>query len=132
MKKQIALYALVAVAMVAAPGVVRAQGTATTAANTNAPAKPKKARTSLTANGKVKNVDTNAMTLTVGKRTYAISSETRITKSGNPATLGDIVVDDKVGIAYKKDGDKFDALTINDGKKTENTDAKTSPPGQKK
>ena len=76
------------------------------------------------ATGKVLNVDTNAMTLTIGKRTFDITSETRITKGGQPAILSDIAVDDKVGVSYKKAGDKFNATTISDGKKSENPMAK--------
>ncbi len=61
------------------------------AATAPAPAKAKKRpRTSLVASGKVSNVDTNAMTLTVGKRTFEITSETRISKGGKPAILSDI------------------------------------------
>ena len=92
---------------------------------TNAPAKPKKPRTSLVATGKVLDVDTNAMTLTVGKRTFDITSETRITKGGKPAILCDIAVDDKVGVSYKKAGDKFNAVTINAGKKSAAADGQT-------
>jgi len=62
-------------------------------------------------------VDTNAMTLTVGKHTYEITSETRISKAGKPAILSDIAVDDKVSVDYKKSGDKFDAVMISDGQK---------------
>jgi hypothetical protein len=69
--------------------------------------------------GTVSLVDTNAMTFTVGKRTFNITSETRITKNGEPATLEDIAVGDKVGGAYKKDDDgKLNATTVRDGKKT--------------
>jgi hypothetical protein len=88
-------------------------------AETNAPAKPRRTRTTLSLTGKASNVDTNAMTLTVGKHTFDISSETRITKAGKPAILSDIAVDDKVGVTYKKSGEKFDALTITDAKKSE-------------
>jgi hypothetical protein len=84
--------------------------------NAPAPAKPKKMKTMLVASGKVVNVDTNAMTLTVGKRTFEMTSETRITKGGKPAILDDIAVDDKVGIAYKKAKGKLEAITINDKK----------------
>jgi hypothetical protein len=96
---------------------------------TNAPVKPKKPRTSLVATGKVLNVDTNAMTLTIGKRTFDITSETRITKGGQPAILSDIAVDDKVGVSYKKAGDKFNATTISDGKKSEKSDGETKNVG---
>jgi Domain of unknown function (DUF5666) len=82
-----------------------------------APAKPK--RRGLVFHGTVSMVDTNAMAFTVGKRTFNVTSETRITKNGEPATLEDITVGDKVGGAYKKDDDgKFNATTVHDGKKT--------------
>ncbi|HSY74340.1 MAG TPA: hypothetical protein VK810_02630 [Dongiaceae bacterium] len=99
---------------------------------TNAPAKPKKMRTSLVASGKVLNVDTNAMTLTVGKHTFEITSDTRITKGGQPAILSDIAVDDKVGVSYKKAGDKLNAMSVSDGKKSEKSGGETnSVSGQK-
>jgi hypothetical protein len=87
---------------------------------TNEPAKPKKPRTSLVFSGKVVDVDTNAMTVTIGKHTFDITSETRITKNGEPAILSELAMGDKVGVSYKKAGDKLDAMTINDGKKPAN------------
>jgi Domain of unknown function (DUF5666) len=87
-------------------------------AATNSTVKVKKPRTSLVSSGKVSAVDTNAMTLTVGKHTFDITSETRITKNGQPAVLSDIAMDDKVGVSYKKSEGKLDATTINDGKKS--------------
>jgi hypothetical protein len=92
--------------------------------NAPAPVKPKP-RTTLVATGKVSEVDTNAMTLTVGKRTFAMTSETRITKGGKPAILSDIVVGDKVGIAYKKVAGKVNAITIN-AKKSVKSDGETN------
>ena len=69
-------------------------------------------------NGIVIAVNTNAMTLTVSKRTFDITSATKITKNGQPATLSGVAVGDKVGIAYKKAADgKLTAMTVNDGKK---------------
>ncbi len=85
---------------------------------TNAPAKPKKPRTTLTVTGKVVNVDTNVMALTIGKHTYDVTSATRITKAEKPAVLSDIAVDDKVTVVYKKAGDKLIAATVSDGKKS--------------
>ena len=118
-----AILTLLASAIIAAPTVSRAQDNSTNAMaasdqSTNAPAKPKK-HGSLVASGKVSEVDTNAMTLTVGKHMFAITSETKINKNGVPAILSDIAVGDKVGVAYKKTADgKFNAATINDGKKS--------------
>jgi hypothetical protein len=126
-------------ALLAAPVLSRAQDTNSIAApaalppvvaeipatNAPAPAKQKKVDTTLVASGKVVNVDTNAMTLTVGKRTFEMTSETRITKAGRPAILSDIAVDEKVGIAYKKVGGKFDAITINAKKDKSDTETKS-------
>lgn len=95
-------------------------------------AKPKKPRTSLAASGKVSNVDTNAMTLTVGKRTFEITSETRISKGGKPAILSDIAVDDKVGIAYKKADGKLNAVTIKDSVKPKKSDGESKGAGDQK
>jgi hypothetical protein len=119
-----ALLTLLASAIVAVPVVSRAQDNSTNAPLPSAPSstppvvKPKKSG-SLVASGKASEVDTNAMTLTVGKHLFAITSQTRINKDGKPAVLSDITVGDKVGVAYKKTGDgKFNAVTINDGKKS--------------
>jgi hypothetical protein len=97
-----------------------------------APDKKKKTRTSLVASGKVSNVDTNAMILTVGKRTFEITSETRISKGGKPAILSDIAVDDKVGIAYKKADGKLDAVTIKDSVKPKKSDGETKDDSDQK
>lgn len=115
------------------PVVAAAPSAAEMPATTNAaPAKPRKPRSSPVVTGKVLDVDTNAMTLTVGKHTYDITSETRIYKGGKPAILCDIAMDDKVGVSYKKAGDKFNAVTISDAKKTEKSDSETnSASGQK-
>ena len=118
-----ALLTLLASAIAAMPVVSRAQDNSTNAPAASAPSstppvKPKKS-SSLVINGKASEVDTNAMTLTVGKHLFAVTSETKITKEGKPAILSDIIVGDKVGVAYKKTADgKFDAATINDGKKS--------------
>jgi hypothetical protein len=118
---------LLASAIIAAPTVSRAQDTITNAPaasdqTTNTPpVKPKK-HAGLVFRGTASAVDTNAMTLTVETRTFAITSETKITKNGEPAVLSDIAVGDKVGGAYKKTEDgKLEATTIRDGKKEKKT-----------
>ena len=103
-------------AMVAAPALTRAADTAAAPAE-SAPAKAKK-NNPIAFSGKVTAIDTNAMTLTVGKRTFEITPETKITKDGQPATLADAMVGEKSGGAYKKDdGGKLNAMTINLGTK---------------
>lgn len=117
-------------AMTEPPPVVSAPAAEIPAAT--APAKPKKPRTSLAASGKVSNVDTNAMTLTIGKRTFEITSETRISTGGKPAILSDIAVDDKVGIAYKKADGKLNAVTIKDSVKPKKSDGESKGAGDQK
>ena len=122
MKKQIIklTLSLFATAIIAAPVLSHAQDTGTNAPAApaqTAPVKPKK-HEGLVFRGAVSAVDAKAMTLTVGKRTFAVTSDTKITKEGKPAILSDIAVGDKVGGAYKKaDDGKLCATTINDGKK---------------
>ncbi|MGA3284847.1 MAG: DUF5666 domain-containing protein [Verrucomicrobiota bacterium] len=122
MKKQIVklTLSLFAAAIVTAPVLSRAQDNGTNppaAPGQTEPAKPKKHEGSVF-RGSVSAVDAKAMTLTIGKRTFEVTSETKITKNGQPAILSDIAVGDKVGGAYKKTDDgKLAATTINDGKK---------------
>jgi hypothetical protein len=66
--------------------------------------------------GTVTALDTNAMTLTVGQRTFEITSETMITKEDKPAILSDGAVGEPVRGAYKKNAEgKLDATTIRYG-----------------
>jgi hypothetical protein len=136
--KNIVKISLFAAAIVAAPELSRAQDATTNAPaitpvapaaapaqTTPAPVKPKKQGSVF--RGTVSAVDTNAMTLTVETRTFDITSETKITKGGEPATLSDIVTGDKVTGAYKKSEDgKLDATTIRDGKKKKESAETTS------
>lgn len=80
-----------------------------------APAKPKH-KHGLPFHGKLEGVDTNAMTLTVGSRTFQINSKTKITKDGQPAILADGVIGEPVGGYYhtNDDGDLI-ATTIHFG-----------------
>jgi hypothetical protein len=122
--------ALFAAAIVTAPTLSPAQD----AMSTNAPAatdqpvpvKVKK-RSTIVFNGKLSAVDTNAMTFTVSSRTFEITSDTRITKDGKPATLSDGVVGEMVGGAYKKTEDgKLTATSVHFGvkmKKKQNPDS---------
>ena len=84
---KITVLSLFAAALVAMPALSRAEGTnAPASTNQVAPAKPKK-HEGLVFHGTVSAVDTNAMTLTVETRTFAVTSDTKITKDGKPATL---------------------------------------------
>jgi len=116
---------LCAAAIFAVPALSRAQDT------TNAPAAPpavapvapqtppvkkRAASSTMPFRGTVTAVDTNAMTLTVEKRTFEITSETTITKDGKPAVLADGAAGEPVRGAYKKNAEgKLDATTIRFG-----------------
>ncbi len=63
-------------------------------------------------------MDTSAKTLTVGTLTLQITSDTKITKDGQPATLSDGVVGEPVGGTYTKTADgKLNALIVHFGAK---------------
>jgi hypothetical protein len=50
--------------------------------------------------GKVDTLDKAAGTLKIGERTFHVTSGTKITKAGKPASIGDAVVGEEVGGAY--------------------------------
>lgn len=103
--------------IVGTPALSRAQDADTNAPSaTPAPAKQKKQ--TIAFRGTVSAIDTNAMTLTVETRTFDITSATKITKDGKPATLSEGVVGGPVTGAYKTGDDgKLDATTIRFGGK---------------
>ena len=109
---------LIAIAVVGTPWALHAQ------AATNAPAAAKKtakksANQSIPFHGKVKAIDNNAKTLSVGTETFQITSETKIIKMGQPATLSDGAVDEEVAGAYHKDAEgKLNAVSIRFGPNT--------------
>ena len=125
---KITAFILFAAAMVATSG--RAQDAMSTNApaaadqtsvqNTNAPVKKHRKHEHPVFNGKLVAVDTNAMTLTVGKRTFEITSDTKIFKDGKPATLSDGVAGEMIGGTYKKEAyGKLTATSIRFGEKTD-------------
>ncbi|HWX22306.1 MAG TPA: hypothetical protein VN578_20590 [Candidatus Binatia bacterium] len=65
-----------------------------------------KKRTGGGVHGKLAAVEMTAKTITLGKHTYQVTSETKIFKGGKPATLEDGVVGEPVSLGYKtgKDG----------------------------
>jgi len=67
--------------------------------------------------GKVAKIDNIAKTLTVGERTFQVSSKARITKDGKPAVLNDGKVGEPVtGYVRKSENGQLDAVTIHFGK----------------
>jgi len=113
---------LCAAAIFAVSALSRAQDTtnAPAAAAQTPPVKKHSATPSATLpfRGTLTAVDTNAMTLTVEKRTFNMTSETIVTKDDKPAVLADGVVGTPVRGAYKKDAEgKLDAVTVRFGGK---------------
>jgi hypothetical protein len=116
----LSLFTLCAAAVLVVPASSRAQAmtNAPATATETAPAK-KHHNGTPPFHGKLEAVDTNAMTLTVGKRTFSVTSATTITKDGKPAMLADGVTGESVSGTYKKTADgKMDALTVHFGDKT--------------
>jgi hypothetical protein len=98
--------ALLAAAIAGTPAQLLAQTTNTPAAEkkpatSKKESKPKEAHPF---HGKLAAVDTTAKTITIGQSVYLITSATKITKSGKPATLADAVVGEKVS-GHAKPGD---------------------------
>jgi hypothetical protein len=89
------------------------------AADKPAPADPAKP-TRLPFGGKLKAIDKIAKTITIDrekKNTFAITSETKITKAGKPATLDEAIVGENVGgLAVDKNG-KLELLSLRLGAK---------------
>ena len=125
MKKHITLFAIIVAALVAAPASLRAEDKpAKPEASQSAEHAPKK-KGVVPFHGKVAAVDATAATVSAGSRTFNITSETKITKNGKPATLADISVGEKIGGAYKKtEAGKLNAVSIRIGEKPEKAEGK--------
>lgn len=100
-------------------------------AHTNAAPKFKHPARIIPFHGKLKAVDKTEMTITVGKETFRITSETRISKLGKPAVLDDGQVGDNVAGAYRKDDEgHLNALSLRFGPRlpAEVPNSKTNAP----
>ena len=123
--------AILIAASVVVPTLTRAQDTNTAAPassdqSTNAPVKKARKHDHSVFTGKLTAVDTNAMTFTVGKRTFEVTSETKIEKDGQSATLSDGTLGEPAGGTYKKTDDgKLAAVSVRfgDKKKKEASDS---------
>jgi hypothetical protein len=103
-----------------------------------APAAPEAKPKAVRFQGKLEAVDKVNKTITVGvevKRVIDITSNTKITKAGKPATLDDGVVGEDVSVSYLKTGDgadaKYTARSVRFGpamKKSEAAPAAPAPP----
>jgi len=120
MKKNIAkitVLSLFAATLVAMPALSRAQDTNASASSSQTTPAPKKHDTP-PFHGKLSAVDVSAKTLTVGKLTLQVTSNTKITKDGQPATLSDGVVGQHVSGSYQKTADgKLNAVSVHFGPK---------------
>ncbi len=107
---KLTLLGLMAVAVSGTPTMLHAQDATTNAA-------PKKVR-AIPFHGKLEAVDNTAKTITVGKTTINVTSDTKIMKSGKPATLADGTVGDDVAGSYRKDAEgKNNAVSLRFGAK---------------
>jgi len=83
--------------------------------------------------GKIVSVDKSAQTITVGKRTFQITSTSKISKDGKPATLDHVKDGEMVGGAFKKSADgKLNVTTLNIGQKPEAAAEKSEKKEKKK
>lgn len=90
-----------------------------TTASTSSTATAKPAR-AIAFHGKVASVDTSAKTFVVGKRTFKVTDETKITKDDAAATMSDIAADLAVrGSFWKRPGGALEAKMVKLGAKTE-------------
>jgi hypothetical protein len=121
---RIGAVSLLAAAIVGMPARLLAQTTNNPAANKKAAVAKKdttaKKKSAHPFRGKLAAVDKAAKTIKVGESIYQITSETKITKAGKPATLEDGVVDEPVtGYAKPTDDGKMAATTVHFGAKVE-------------
>lgn len=121
---RLTLLALTAAALAGGPAYLQAQTTnkppadKKASASTNDEAKSEKPAKAGPFHGKLAAVDKVAKTITVGKRTFQITSETKIKKAGKPATLEDGVIGETVSGYLKPGADgKLMATTLNFGPK---------------
>ena len=101
--------------LVDAPAQIEAQTT-----NNPAAKQPRTAKRPVPGpfHGKLAALDPKAKTITVGKRTFQITAQTRIKKADKPATLADGVVGEPVsGYVKPAEGGKWIASSVNFGPK---------------
>ena len=106
-----------------APAMAPADGSTT---NTPPPMHKKKKGAGLPFHGKIATIDASAGTFTVGELSLTVTSTTKITTNGVPATLDDFKVDDSVAGYYKKAADgtlNVSTLRLGGGKKKAATPA---------
>jgi len=108
---------LLAAAVILAPTVGLAEDKPKKPSESTSPEKPPKAR-AIPFRGTVTAVDKAANTVTVGERVFHLSSETKLSKDGKPATTSEIVVGESISGNYTKGDDgKLLARTVRVGPK---------------
>ena len=104
---------LLAMALAASPMVSRAQDAATNAPAADGAAPVVKKKGTLPFKGKIATLDAAGGTFTVGALELNITSTSKITTNGVPATLADFTVGESVAGAYKKTADgKLNVTTL--------------------
>jgi len=121
MKKhtKIALLTLIAATALTVPVWLHAQDASSTTPSTSDTTPAPKHKHGAPFRGTVGSVDTNAMTLTVGSRTFQITSTTKISNNGQPAILADATNGEAVTGYYRPDADNtntLDAVSVHLGK----------------
>lgn len=110
-----------------APQTAPAKEKKSTTATPEASASPMAKARAIAYHGKVAAVDASAKTFTVGKRTFKVTDQTKITKEGATATMADIMVGEKVSGSYwKKDDGSLEAKSVKVGAKMESSAAATT------
>jgi len=118
---------LLAAALAGTPALSGAQDTNANQMPASGQTAPKSR--SLVFRGKISAIDATASTLTVGKRTFGVTAETKILRDGKPATLADGQVGEPVSGAYRKSDDgKLIATTLHLGAKAEQAPAAGGTP----
>ena len=119
---KIGALSLLAAAIAGLPAQLLAQSTNQPAADKKAAVAKKEPATKKKGahpfRGKLAAVDKTAKTIKVGESIYQVTSETKITKAGKPATLEDGVVGEPVtGYVKPTEGGKMAATTVHFGAK---------------
>ena len=126
--RKISLFSLLALAITGAPGQVLGQTTKEKPAKTATENKEttNKKPSAGPFHGKLAGLDKAAKTITVGKRTFHITSETQIKKAGKPATLDEGVVGEEVsGYVKPTEDGKLAASKVNFGPKADTTNTRS-------
>ena len=128
MKKLTGLFCAAAMAVfLGATPVVRAQDAGASTNSAPTAAKPRAKATK----GVVATVDNDAKTITLkdNDKTFYVTSQTRFTKDGQPATLADITVGESVSVRAKNVDGKMQISSVTVGKKKKhNADAEAPAP----